>query len=341
MTLLMSRQVINHLDGRIIYDADDKKPKVLYYEFKITDHLGDLAVTFREADDGQLEVLQRHYYYPFGMNFHLQSPVMNTTTENRYQYNGKELEKDMGINLYDYGARWYDAAVGRWTSVDPLAEKYAGWSTYHYTMDNPVLLVDPDGREATDRIIEISKGNFKYVKDEFGTNSIAIIYLNGDIAYINKGKGAVLIKRQDVIRRQIEHRNAIARRRAFLKGLGDGLQNSGDIISDAGYGLALFTDGFSSLAVAVGETSSFVGKVITNSVKIEEEGFTHKNVKDAATDFLFELAPAPVNRVIKRSNLDGTTKRILKAEVGKVKQVTEFGVKKTRKEKSNNHGDGF
>ena len=74
------------------------------------------------------------------------------TVRECYQYNGKELEKDMGINLYDYGARWYDAAVGRWTSVDPLAEKYAGWSAYHYTMDNPVRLVDPDGRKVKDVI---------------------------------------------------------------------------------------------------------------------------------------------------------------------------------------------
>jgi len=139
-------------DGRIIYKGKGKDLQIDYYEFKITDHLGDLAVTFREADDGQLEVLQRHYYYPFGMNFRLQSPVMNTPTENRYQYNGKELEKDMGINLYDYGARWYDAAVGRWTSVDPLAEKYAGWSTYSYTFSNPIRYVDPNGMAPEDII---------------------------------------------------------------------------------------------------------------------------------------------------------------------------------------------
>ncbi len=52
----------------------------------------------------------------------------------------------MGINLYDYGARWYDAAVGRWTSVDPLAEKYAGISPFAYVAANPIAYVDPDGR---------------------------------------------------------------------------------------------------------------------------------------------------------------------------------------------------
>jgi len=41
---------------------------------------------------------------------------------NDYTYNGKELNEDFGLSLYDYGARWYDAALGRWWSVDPLGK---------------------------------------------------------------------------------------------------------------------------------------------------------------------------------------------------------------------------
>ena len=63
----------------------------------------------------------------------------------RYRYNGKELNQD--INLYDYGARWYDPAVARWTSIDPLADKYAPLSPYNYVLNNPTNLVDPDGME--------------------------------------------------------------------------------------------------------------------------------------------------------------------------------------------------
>jgi RHS repeat-associated protein len=65
--------------------------------------------------------------------------------DNVYKYNGKELDESTG--LYYYGARYYDPRTSIWLSVDPLKEKYPNFSPYVYTANNPVMLIDPDGRE--------------------------------------------------------------------------------------------------------------------------------------------------------------------------------------------------
>ena len=67
------------------------------------------------------------------------------SSENKYLYNGKEFQDDMGLDWYDYGWRMYDPALGRWHVADPLSEIYYSHSPFSYVLGNPIKYIDPDG----------------------------------------------------------------------------------------------------------------------------------------------------------------------------------------------------
>jgi RHS repeat-associated protein len=111
------------------------------YEYNLKDHLGNVRVSFdKNPATGAARIIQEDEYYAFG----LRQGVSNFSNNNRYLYNGKELQTDL-TDQFDYGARFYDPVIGRWTSVDPLTEKGRRWSPYNYGMGNPIHMIDPDG----------------------------------------------------------------------------------------------------------------------------------------------------------------------------------------------------
>ncbi|GHV17568.1 hypothetical protein FACS1894169_12980 [Bacteroidia bacterium] len=141
--------------GNIIYETEKKgtavtnKTRILVdggyiegYHYYLNDHLGNNRMTVNQNG----VKTQWNHYYPFGTAF---ADKYDNGTNQPYKYNGKELDQMHGLNLYDYSARYYESAIGRFTTVDPLAEKYYSISPYAYCANNPLRYVDLKGDSLT------------------------------------------------------------------------------------------------------------------------------------------------------------------------------------------------
>ncbi|MFV0545597.1 MAG: DUF5675 family protein, partial [Bacteroides sp.] len=145
------------------------------YYYYIQDHLGNNRVV-AQADGS---VLQVSHYYPFGMTF-----TEDNTGDSKaqpYKYNGKEFDGERGLNVYDYSARYMDPALGRFMTVDPLAEQFPHQSPYSAFNNNPIFYIDPDGRAA------VTPGDFY---DREGTYLGTDGNDDGKVYLLNEGKVA-------------------------------------------------------------------------------------------------------------------------------------------------------
>jgi len=133
---------IQHSEGRVVMPLSNEQA---HYEYALRDHLGNTHILFSDLDgDGKLtlfddpntpdeeliEAYQESHYYPFGMLMEGPfSPALDVP--DNYLYNSKELR--------------YDAAVGRFTTVDRFASDFASQSPYHYASNNPISFIDING----------------------------------------------------------------------------------------------------------------------------------------------------------------------------------------------------
>ena len=117
-------------------------PVLSQWNYYLNDHLGNTRVVLDEAGD----VKEFYDYYPFGLS--LRENIVGVEKA-RYKFTGKELDEEQDLGWYYFGARYYDASIGRWLGVDPMWGQYPSLSPYNYTFNNPFNFIDPDGEWPT------------------------------------------------------------------------------------------------------------------------------------------------------------------------------------------------
>src|SRR5690606_39051231 len=144
-------QFIRHPEGYVKHNGSGQ----FMYVYQYKDHLGNVRLSYADIDgsetiDSASEILEENNYYPFGLKHQGYNEIANNNRSEaaeKYKYGGKEWNDELGLDLYDFHARNYDPAIGRWLNVDPLVEETM--TPYQYVHNNPINLIDPDGRRAT------------------------------------------------------------------------------------------------------------------------------------------------------------------------------------------------
>ncbi len=131
--------------------------------FPYTDHLGNIRLSYAwDEAYNRLKILKENNYYPFGLKHGQYNAVKNTaklTRQNtkeirqmpliqekyKYEYNGKEFQEELGLNITFMDFRQYDNMIGRFYGIDRMTEKVYGITPYRFGFNNPILFSDPTG----------------------------------------------------------------------------------------------------------------------------------------------------------------------------------------------------
>ena len=157
----LSMQVVLPQDGYVTAYVGSQSDVDVYFDDVQVEHRPGLQV-------------QENQYDPWGLSLAgLDYATPGIQGLNQYQFNGKEKQNDLGLGWSDYGARFYDAAVPHWPTVDPLASQHFMLSPYAFTGNNAVNAVDLDGRDFILTILRNKQGAIT------GIDISATVYITG------------------------------------------------------------------------------------------------------------------------------------------------------------------
>ena len=156
-------QFFPHAEGYV--NVVDGSTKTYNYVYQYKDHLGNVRISYATTTNDsqpQLTILEENHYYPFGLKhsgynttqYQFISPISGNniaqlapgeTENNKYKYNGKEYQDELGLNVTAMDFRMYDNAIGRFHNIDKMSDIMPSLSPYRFAFNNPVLWSDPSG----------------------------------------------------------------------------------------------------------------------------------------------------------------------------------------------------
>uniref|UniRef100_UPI001330921C RHS repeat-associated core domain-containing protein n=1 Tax=Tenacibaculum maritimum TaxID=107401 RepID=UPI001330921C len=261
--------------------------------------------------------------YPYGLKHKGYNNITNSlgnSAAQKFGYNGKELNEELGLEWHDFGARNYDAALGRWMNLDPLAEKMRRHSPYNYAFNNPIYFIDPDGMApmgpGDDLIKTAKKAGGKIVnsimnfistvtgaKDEIKTAYGTEIQARNSDSFGNKKTDAA-IKLSKTVQ---ENGGTVLKGMAYIAG--EQLDEKGDNLETAVLVSAPATGGASLEAMPLAEGMQIVGKVIKGTVMLSE-GNNTEAAKEAGSLALNVTAGKLSGAAINKSKKVSTIKTV-------------------------------
>lgn len=128
-------------EGRILRSPSNGQYS---YEYHLKDHQGNVRVGFdKDPSTGKARIIQEDSYYPFGLMFN----SYMSGTQNKYTFQGQEIQDEYGLNWSQFKWRMHDPAIGRFISIDPLATDYTHNSPYAFSENRVVNGVELEGLE--------------------------------------------------------------------------------------------------------------------------------------------------------------------------------------------------
>jgi len=259
----MLLQFFPHAEGYVSNTAVSGN-NVFNYVFNFQDHLGNNRLSYTwDVATSSLKILEENNYYPFGLKQQGYNNVYNPTGNemaDKYKYNGKELQDELGLNMTAMDYRQYDNALGRFNSIDALSEMSFSTSPFTFARNNPIFWMDPSGllsQEFVNSIWNNSNNSGKTVwtntgssfsSDDIGNSKAGSVDNNTNeftgsdaldevtIARNNRGNASYLGQLQSHVYSSGKFYDSWRSQQRSKKwsDLGQGLQDTGDIISGVG-----------------------------------------------------------------------------------------------------------